>query len=171
MEWFNLLALETRGYIWEVGLEPIIGLLLEKYVNATLVQCLIERWWDTTHTYHVTEREIMVTPYEFYHMTSLSFERAIISLDGMSGIQLGIDMLGRKYSTETIRYFDLVSDYMFLPQRTMEECVCMARAFLLHLLEAYVFTNGGQTVSLRWLTLFQECVCMSCISLLHPQHS
>ena len=74
----------------------------------------------------------------------------------MSGIQLGLDMLGRKYSIKTICYFDLVSDYMLLPQKTTEECVHMARAFLLHLLGAYLFTNGGQTVSLRWWTLFQD---------------
>ena len=55
-----------------------------------------------------------VTPYNFYCLTGLSFEGAIISLDGVSGVQLGIDMLGRKYSNETIRYFDLVLDYMFL---------------------------------------------------------
>ena len=65
-------------------------------------------------------------------------------------------MLRRKYSIETIRYFDLVSDYTLLPQRTMEERVRMAQAFLLHLLGAYLFVNGGQMVSLRWLTLFQD---------------
>ena len=54
-------------------------------------------------------------------------------MDGV-GVQLGIDILVRKYSTKTICYFDLVSNYMFLPQRTTEECVHMARAFLLHLL-------------------------------------
>ena len=56
-----------------------------------------------------------MTPYDFYRMTGLSFKGAIISLEGVSGVQLGLDMLGRKYSTETIRYFYLVSDYMFLP--------------------------------------------------------
>jgi len=95
-----------------------------------------------------------VTPYDFYRITSLSFKGAIINLDGVSGVQLGIDMLGRKYSIETICYFDMVTDYMFLPQRTMEECVRMAKAFLLHLLGAYLFANGGQTVSFKWLTLF-----------------
>jgi len=34
----------------------------------------------------------------------------------------------------------------------------MARAFFFHLLGAYFFTNGGQMVSLRWLTLFQDFV-------------
>ena len=95
-----------------------------------------------------------MTPYDFYHMTGLSFKRAIINLDSVSGIQRGLDMLGRKYSIEIIHYFDLVLDYMLLPQRTTEECVWMARAFLPHLLRAYLFANDGKTVSLRWLTLF-----------------
>ena len=58
---------------------------------------------------------MIVTPYDFYHMTDLSFEGYIISMDSASGIQLGLDILGRKYSIETIHYFDLVLDYMFLP--------------------------------------------------------
>ena len=115
VEWYNLLVPETRAYIQEVGLEPIIGLLLEKSMSVTLVQCLIERWWDTTHTFHISKREMTVTPYDFYRMTNLSFEGAIISLDGVSGIQLDLDILGRKYSTETICYFDLVSYYILLP--------------------------------------------------------
>ena len=95
-------------------------------------------------------------PYDFYHMTNLGFEGAIISLDGVLGVQLGIGMLEWKYSNETICCFDLVSDYMFLLQRTTKECAHMARAFLLHLMGAYLFANGGQTVSLRWLTLFKD---------------
>ena len=124
-------------------------------MSATLVQCLIETWC-TTHAFHIAKREMMVTPYNFYHVTGLSFEGAIISFDYMLGIQLGLDMLGRKYSTETICYFDLVSNYMFFPQRTTEKRVCIAMAFLLHLLKAYLFSNGGKTVSLRWLTFFQD---------------
>ncbi|KAL0008509.1 hypothetical protein SO802_010011 [Lithocarpus litseifolius] len=51
---------------------------------------------------------MIVTPNDFYRKTGLSLEGDIISLDGVSSMQLGIDMSGRKYSTETIRYFDLV---------------------------------------------------------------
>ena len=84
-----------------------------------------------------------VTPFNFFRMTDLNFEG-------------GINMLGRKYSTETICYFDLVLDYMFLPQKTIEECVRMAKAFLLHLMRAHLFTNDRQMVFLRWLILFQD---------------
>ena len=79
-----------------------------------------------------------MTFYDFYCMTGLSFKGTIINLDGVSGIYLGLDMLGRKYSFESICYFDLVSYYMLLPQRTMEEFIRIARAFLLHLLGAYL---------------------------------
>ena len=105
MEWYNLIVPETKAYIWEVNFEPIISLLSERSTSATLVQCLTERWWDTTHTFHIAEREMTVTPYNFYCMTGLNFEGAIINLDGLSNIQLGLDMLGRKYSTKTIHYF------------------------------------------------------------------
>ena len=84
-----------------------------------------------------------MTPYDFHRMIGFSFEGAIINLDVVSGVQLGFDMLGRKYPTETNRYFDLELDFMLLPQRTTKERVRMARAFLVHLLGAYLFTNGG----------------------------
>ena len=114
VEQYNLLVPETKAYIQEAGFEPIIDILLEKSASATLVQRFIERWWDTTHTFHIVEREMTVTSYDFYYMIGLSFKGVIISLDGVSSIQLGFDRLERKYSTKTIRYFDLVSDYMLL---------------------------------------------------------
>ena len=52
VEWYNLLIPETRAYI--------ISLLPERPASATLVQCLIERWWDTTHTFHIVGREMTV---------------------------------------------------------------------------------------------------------------
>ena len=95
MEWYNLLAFDTKAYIREAGFESIIDLLLERFVSTTLVQWLIKRWCPA-HTIHIAEQEMTVTPYNFYHMTGLSFKGAIINLDGMLGIQLGLDMLGRK---------------------------------------------------------------------------
>ena len=86
VECYNLLVSKTSCYSQEVGFKPIISLLPKKSSRATLVQCLIERWWDTTLTFNITDQGMTVTPYDFYCMTNLSFEGAIISLDGVSSI-------------------------------------------------------------------------------------
>ena len=47
-------------------------------------------------------------------------------------------------------------DYRPLPQLTADDYAKMDRAFLLYLLGAFLLTNGGQTMSLRWLALFHD---------------
>ena len=71
---------------------------------------------DTTHTFHITEREIIVTPHDFYWMTSLRSHQPIIDLEGESSIQEGIDLLGHAYPSERVRYFDVERDYKPLSQ-------------------------------------------------------
>ena len=67
---------------------------------------------------------------------------------------MGVNLLGRRYATEMIRYTNLEVNFMHRPQETANECLRMARVFLLYLLGAYLFVNGGKTVSLGWLALF-----------------
>ena len=123
---------------------------------------------------------MMVTLYHFHYMIGLNFEGAIINLDGVLGIQLGLNMLGRKYSTKTIRYFDLVSGYMHLPQWTTEECIWMATAFLLSFVKGlplYQWWVNGifevvNSLPRLWRGMEGQLEAgMSCLSLLHPRHS
>ena len=76
----------------------------ERSANAVLVQTLTKRWWDTTQTFHIVGQEMTITPHDFLRMTSLWFGGVSISLEDESGIQLGADLLGRRYATETIHY-------------------------------------------------------------------
>lgn len=76
-------------------------------------------------------------------MTSLRSYRPIINLEDESGIQLGIDLLGCTHPSEHVRYFDLERDYKSLSHTTLDDCAQMARAFLLYVLGAYLFVNGG----------------------------
>ena len=128
------------------GFEPIIHLLSESFTSAILVQTLAERWWDTTHTFHIVDRGMTMTPHDFHYMTGLRCDGALINLEGELGTQFGIDLLGRRYTTETICYFDIEFGIDFLGRR----------AFLLYLLGAYLCINGWQMVSLRWLALFRN---------------
>ena len=87
-------------------------------------------------------------------MTSLRFDGVPISLEDESGTQLGAELLGKRYATETIRYTNLMANFMHRPQGMVEECTRMAKVFLLYLLGVYLFANGGKTMSLRWLAFF-----------------
>ena len=69
-------------------------------------------------------------------------------------MQLGIEFLGRRYSTDMIHYYDIEIDYRPFPQMTHNDYAWMDRAFLLYILGAYLFANGGQAMSWWWLSLF-----------------
>ena len=84
-----------------------------------------------------------MTPHDFHQMTGLRSHGPTINLEGESGIQLGIDLLGHAYPSEHIRYFDLERDFKPLSQETLDDCAQMARALLLYVVEAYLFANGG----------------------------
>ena len=79
------------------------------------MQTMAKRWWDTIHTFHIASQEMTITPHNFHHMIGLWFDRVLISLEDESGIQLGADLLGRRYATETIRYTNLKVDFMHSP--------------------------------------------------------
>jgi len=88
-----------------------------------VLSTLSKRRWDITHAFHISGQEMTITPHDFHHSTSLRFDGVPINLKDKSGIQLGIDLLGRRYATETIHYTDLEADFMCRPQGTAEECL------------------------------------------------
>ena len=154
--WYNILIEETRGHIYATGFEHIICLMPERSTSVVLAQALAKRWWDTTHTFHIAGQEMTITPYDFHRVTGLQFDGVLISLEDESGIRLGADLLERRYDIKTICYTDPEANFMDRPQGMPKECIWMAKVFLLFLLGAYLFANGGQTVSLRWLDFFQD---------------
>ena len=127
---------ETKALVNTVGFEPIMCLLPKKAASGILVKALVERWWDTTYTFHIARREIIMTPHNFHQMTSLRSYGPIINL---SGVQLGIDLLRRAYTTECFCYFDLEGTIglflrrllMMVPKWLRHSCyICWGNIFL-----------------------------------------
>ena len=178
--WYQILTKETKGHIRATGFEPIICLLPERSTSAILVQTLAKRWWDITHTINIADREMMVTPYDFHCMTSLRCDGQLINLEGESGIQLGIDLLRRRFTTDTIRYPDIKVDYTLLPQMKANDCAKMARTFSIVPSRDLSLFQRRAKMSLRWLAPFcdfrggtkdQLGACMSCIFVLSFGHA
>ena len=85
-----------------------------------------------------------MTFYGFHRMTGLRCDGALINLKGELGTQLSIDLLWRRYTIQKISYFHIEADYRPFPQVTADDWAKMARAFLLYLIRAYLFTNKGK---------------------------
>ena len=152
--WYRILTKETKGHIRATGFEPIICLVPERSASAILVKTLAKRWWDITHTINIADREMMVTPYDFHRMTSLRCDGQLINLEGESGIQLGIDLLRRRFTTDTIRYPDIKVDYTLLPQMKANDCAKMARTFSIIPSRDLSLFQQRAKMSLRWLAPF-----------------
>ena len=75
----------------------------------------------------------------FHHRIGLRCDSATINLEGKSSSWLAIDLLKRRYSSNTIRYFNIKVDYQPLPQEMAVDYAQMARAFLQYILGAYLF--------------------------------
>ena len=121
--WYRALTKDTKALVSVAGFKPVMCLLSESFVSSILGQALAKRWWDTTHTFHITRTEMTVTPHDFHQKTSLRSNGVIINLKSESGIQLGIDLLGCRYSSEHILYFDLERDYKPFSQATPNDYV------------------------------------------------
>lgn len=117
---------------------------------------MAERWWDITYTIHITNKEMTVTPYDFHRMTDLRYDEALTNLEGESSIQLGIDLLRRRYITDLICYLDVKVDYTLLPQVKANNCAKMARTFSVVPSRGLSLFQRIAKMSLRWLAPFRD---------------
>ncbi|KAK9991386.1 hypothetical protein SO802_026371 [Lithocarpus litseifolius] len=86
-------------------------------------------------------------------MTGLQFDGVLIGLENEPVIRLRIDLLGRRYATETIRYTDLETNFMHRPQETAEECLRMAKVRVMHrILVNRIHAHILQTVTLPYVS-------------------
>jgi len=55
-----------RTLVDVIGFATLMHLLPESSTDSVLVQTLAERWWDTTHTFHIAGQRITVTLHDFH---------------------------------------------------------------------------------------------------------
>ena len=92
MDWYRLLKVETKALVREVVFEPLMCLLLESLASGVLGQVLVKRWWDTTYTFHIVEREMTMTPHDFHRMTELTASGLVVTLKGELGTTLSLEL-------------------------------------------------------------------------------
>ena len=61
----------THALIELVGFKNFVELHPTEFAKKFLLYALVERWWDTTHTFHIASVGMMITLYDKYRLTGL----------------------------------------------------------------------------------------------------
>ncbi|KAK9278421.1 hypothetical protein L1049_027986 [Liquidambar formosana] len=104
--WARLTA-ETRALVTGAGFRTVISGLVDDSDRA-FVHCMAERWWDTTHTFHIAGRELTLTSYDFYRLTGLRMDGLPLPFDHEESERerLSQELLGIEYDSASIFILD-----------------------------------------------------------------
>ena len=122
---------------------------------------LIERWMDTTHTFHTHVVELTISPMSFSAITGSAFGGTLVPFDigyyylSESGRgQYVRDLLGFLSvwkNRKNVVLSSLVESFRRLPTTTSRQITQKARCFLLILLGTTLFCETGHKVSIALL--------------------
>ncbi|KAH7864252.1 hypothetical protein Vadar_027471 [Vaccinium darrowii] len=159
LEYYRALPSRVRALVDASGFTTFIRLLTVTRTDRKLIRALVERWWDTTNTFHFRFGEMTITPLDFAAITGLRVGGEPIPFDS----ELYLDhatiehYLGRRLGgiDPGVRYTVLVGFWDHEPG-SEEEARQMARAYLLYLFGASLFPNRQGMVHLGWLPALED---------------
>ncbi len=70
-KWWARLTPLTRSFVEMAGFKQFVESQPTETVRKVLLCTLVERWWDTTHTFHIAGVKMTITPYDIYRLTGL----------------------------------------------------------------------------------------------------
>ncbi|GMP65583.1 hypothetical protein CsSME_00026314 [Camellia sinensis var. sinensis] len=169
----------VRHIVDEVGFGPFCMRLSRHPVSRTLLGALVERWWDTTNSFHFSATGNMkMTPYDFSILMGFNVVGRPIPYDTDMGEweAAWTYLLGAHpppcRSPGMVRYTWFAEQYRGTTPETIEAIQQYAWGFLMFLLGTTLFSDRGNTVGLYLLSalvdLKQLCV-YAYFSILAPE--
>ncbi|KAH7849478.1 hypothetical protein Vadar_018461 [Vaccinium darrowii] len=143
LAYYRALPSRVRALVDASGFTIFIRLLTVTRTDRKLIRALVERWWDTTNTFHFRFGEMTITPLDFAAIT---------------GLRVG----GEPIPFDSKLYLDTAAVEHYLGRRpggireSEEEARQMARAYLLYLFGASLFPNRQGMVHLGWLPALES---------------
>uniref|UniRef100_A0A2N9EBK2 Aminotransferase-like plant mobile domain-containing protein n=1 Tax=Fagus sylvatica TaxID=28930 RepID=A0A2N9EBK2_FAGSY len=122
--------------------------------KKTLLCALVERWWDTIHTFHISSVEMTIMPYDVYRLSGLRIDGIIPIFSAFPAcLRPNREYLSVDLGVTSANLPNLLSAFSEAPQTIVEEATRMAWAFLLYLIGTTLNYNISQTIPVRWLHL------------------
>ncbi|XP_043693041.1 protein MAINTENANCE OF MERISTEMS-like [Telopea speciosissima] len=157
LSWYGQLCGAVRQWVVEAGFEDL-ALLQTRSFDMSLAQALAERWWPTTHTYHLPMGEMTITPLCYFLYTGLSFGgEAVVghpggwTFDDQELMRLLGSIPSESYTAVQWFYREW-DEKMVTDSSSREELDQQARCFILYLLGNTLFSTSRMTIhiSMVW---------------------
>ncbi|KAI8571874.1 hypothetical protein RHMOL_Rhmol01G0153700 [Rhododendron molle] len=161
-KWFVTLPEQARELVHAVGFEAfVLGLNLPK-MDWSLMTSLVERWWDTTNTFHLPSAgDMTITPSDFSLLIGLRVGGASLRVDPRLWERIGALewFLGKVPPLHSKGHIDIAwlsKTYMKADILTQVSVEQLTRAFLLYLLGQTLFANMDSSVHTQFLAPLQH---------------
>ncbi|GMP80647.1 hypothetical protein CsSME_00035667 [Camellia sinensis var. sinensis] len=158
-EWYTELPEAVRDWVDQAGFGPFCTGISRYPTSRTLMGALVERWWDTTNSFHFSATgDMTMTPFNFVVLTSLDVGGWSIPYDEDIGEweAAWIYLLRARppvdKSSGRVRYTWFSTHFRRTKPETPEEIAQYTRGFLMFLLGTTLFSDRGNTVGLYLLS-------------------
>lgn len=143
----------------KAGFGQFIPPLTQAKNDHTVLTALVERWHDTSNTFHFSVGELTVTPLDFAATTDLRVGGEPIPFD--TGIHIDETalrwFLGQVLDRdEEMLKYEQFKDYLKKVPTTQQEEEQMAKAYLLYLFGASLYLNRCSKVHLSYLLALRD---------------
>ena len=159
-ELFHDLSSDIVQLIWPSGFRRFIVALPTERGRSYHYSlfALIERWMDTTHTFHIHVGELTISPMSFSTITGITFGGTPVPFDvGYCHLSEGargqyvrdlLEFLPTWKNRKNVVLSSLVESFRRLPTTTPRQITQKGRCFLLILLGTTLFCETGHEVSI-----------------------
>ncbi|KAI8024567.1 Protein MAINTENANCE OF MERISTEMS, partial [Camellia lanceoleosa] len=157
-EWHMDLPFGVRQIIDEAGFDLFCTGLSHLITSRPLLGALVERWWDTTNSFHFsTARDMTMTPYDFAMLTGIEVRGRPIPYDtDMDEWEAAwIYLLGARpplFRSGMVRCTWFSEHFRGIEPETLKEIMQYARGFLMFLFGTTLFADRANTVGLYLLS-------------------
>ncbi|KAL7165765.1 hypothetical protein ACSBR2_036605 [Camellia fascicularis] len=155
MEHLSVDASTVRTLVDAVTFGPFCSRLIEMRAKSLLYGALVERWWDTTSSFHFSSTgEMTLTPYDFLMLTGLRVgvgDLVPFDPDMTQWRDAQLQLLGAIPDTTTrriVRYSWFYDHFSGTQPVTADEVAQYTRGFMTYLFGTTLYANRENTVRL-----------------------
>ena len=122
LKWWGKLNSITRSFVEVVGFKHFLETQPTETAKKSLLCVLVERWWDTIHTFHIAGVEMTITPYNVYRLISLRVDGIVPTFSAFpAGVRSNWEYLGVSLGATFVDLPTFMCAFTEAPQTTIEE--------------------------------------------------